>query len=178
MVYNATVPASKEVAEYYAQKRHIPPANLVGVKVPDWEDLTRQEYDQQLVPPVRQKVVELRRSFRNPAIVLVYGIPLRVGEAGLDAQETGGPGPGQTQVQPAAVRTWGKLQELQGLLTKIPDQNQAPGRGPGRQGGPQAGGGASAPGRPPAEMAPGSANSGGDPQPGGGPDDRAQRSRP
>ena len=140
VVYNATVPASKEVAEYYAQKRHIPPANLVGVKVPDWEDLTRREYDQQLVPPVRQKVVELRRSFRNPAIVLVYGIPLRVGEAGLNAQEKEVQALAKSQMQPAAARTWGKLQELQGLLTKIPDKKQASGGGPGRQGGPQAGG--------------------------------------
>ena len=130
VVYNATVPASKEVAEYYAQKRHIPPANLVGVKVPDWEDLTRQEYDQQLVPPVRQKVVELRRSFRNPAIVLVYGIPLRVGEAGLNAQEKEVQALAKSQVQPAAARTWGKLQELQGLLTKIPDKKQAQGEVP------------------------------------------------
>src|SRR3974377_517726 len=83
VVYNATVPESQKVAAYYAQKRRIPPENLVGVKVPDWEDLTRQEYDQILVPPVREKVVERRRSRRNPAIVLVYGIPLRVGEAGL-----------------------------------------------------------------------------------------------
>ena len=130
VVYNATVPASKEVAEYYAQKRHIPPANLVGVKVPDWEDLTRQEYDQQLVPPVRQKVVEMRRSFRNPAIVLVYGIPLRVGEAGLNAQEKEVQALAKSQVQPAAARAWGKLQELQGLLTKIPDKNQAQGEVP------------------------------------------------
>ena len=178
VVYNATVPASKEVAEYYAQKRHIPPANLVGVKVPDWEDLTRQEYDQQLVPPVRQKVVELRRSFRNPAIVLVYGIPLRVGEAGLNAQEKEVQALAKSQMQPAAARTWGKLQELQGLLTKIPDKKPGSGGGPGRPGRSSSWGGATAPGRPPAEMAPGSANSGGDPHPGGGPDDRAQRSRP
>ncbi len=130
VVYNATVPASQKVAEYYAQKRHIPPANLVGVKVPDWEDLTRQEYDQQLVPPVRQKVVELRRSFRNPAIVLVYGIPLRVGEAGLNAQEKEVQTLAKSQVQPAAARTWEKLQELQGLLTKIPDKSQAKGEVP------------------------------------------------
>src|SRR3974377_2349907 len=75
VVYNANVPESQKVAAYYAQKRHIPPENLVGVKVPDWEDLSRQEYDPQLVPPGRQKGVELRRSWRNPAIVLVYGIP-------------------------------------------------------------------------------------------------------
>jgi uncharacterized protein (TIGR03790 family) len=87
VVYNANVPESQKVAAYYAQKRHIPAENLVGVKVPDWEELTRQEFDQQLVPPVRQKVVDMRRSWRNPAIVLVYGIPLRVGEPGLDEAE-------------------------------------------------------------------------------------------
>ena len=120
VVYNATVLASKEVAEYYAQKRHVPPANLVGVKVPDWEDLTRPEYDQQLVPPVRQKVVEMRQSFRNPAIVLVYGIPLRVGEAGLNAQEKEVQALAKSQMQPAAARTWGKLPGDAGAFDQDP----------------------------------------------------------
>ena len=130
VVYNATVPESQKVAAYYAQKRHIPPENLVGVKVPDWEDLTRQEYDQQLVPPVRQKVVDMRRSWRNPAIVLVYGIPLRVGEAGLDEAEQELQTLAKTKVQKVSIQTWAKLQELQGLLTKLANRNQAPGNVP------------------------------------------------
>ena len=130
VVYNATVPESQKVAAYYAQKRRIPPGNLVGVKVPDWEDLTRQEYDQQLVPPIWQKVVEMRRMYKNPAIVLVYGIPLRVGEVALTEGEREIQALAREQVKKVSFQAWVKLQELQGLLTKLPTKSQAPGEPP------------------------------------------------
>jgi uncharacterized protein (TIGR03790 family) len=130
VVYNDGVPESRKVADYYAQKRDIPPDNLVGVKVPDWEDLTRQEYDQQLVPPVREKVLELRRAWKNPAVVLVYGIPLRVGAVPLTEAEKELQGLVRAQGQQAASQTWAKLQELQGMLTNLPNQPSASGGSP------------------------------------------------
>jgi uncharacterized protein (TIGR03790 family) len=119
VVFNRNVAESRKVADYYAQKRHIPEENLVGVQVSTWEDMTRQEYDQHLLPIIRQKVVEMRLGHRNPAILLVYGIPLRVGEARLSRAEQDLQALAQVQEKKTASRTWVKLQELQGLLTKI-----------------------------------------------------------
>jgi uncharacterized protein (TIGR03790 family) len=132
VVFNVNVPESRRVAVYYAQKRHIPPENLVGVKVSTWEDMTRQEYDQQLLPPLRHKVVEMRLARRNPAILLVYGIPLRVGEASLSGAEQDLQALAQVQVRKTASRGWVKLQELQGLLTRVelPQNPQSPVAGP------------------------------------------------
>jgi uncharacterized protein (TIGR03790 family) len=130
VVYNATVPESRQVATYYAQKRRVPPENLVGVKVPDWEDLTRQEYDQQLLPPVRQKVVDMRRLQKNPAIVLVYGIPLRVGEIALNDGEKELQALAQEKVKKTSSQVWARLKELQGLLPKLPEKPQTPGDAP------------------------------------------------
>jgi uncharacterized protein (TIGR03790 family) len=119
VVFNINVPESRQVAEYYAQKRHIPKDNLVGVKVSRVEDMTRQEYEQQLLPPVQHKVVELRLGRLNPAILLVYGIPLRVGGASLSPAEQELQALAKVQERQVASRAWGKLQELQGLLTKV-----------------------------------------------------------
>jgi uncharacterized protein (TIGR03790 family) len=79
VVYNRNVPESQGVAEYYASKRQVPSENLVGVEISTVEDMNRQEFDQKLAPPVRALVEKLKTQGKTPAILLVYGIPLRVG---------------------------------------------------------------------------------------------------
>ena len=79
VVYNRNYPDSRSVAVYYAKKRRVPLDNLVGVAVSTREDMTRREFDDKLVPPVREMVKKLIAQGRTPAILLVYGIPLRVG---------------------------------------------------------------------------------------------------
>jgi uncharacterized protein (TIGR03790 family) len=79
---------------------------------------------------VRDKVLELRQAWRNPAIVLVYGIPLRVGEAPLTEAEKGLQGLARGEVQQAASQAWTRLQEMQDLLTKLPHKPPASGERP------------------------------------------------
>lgn len=79
VVYNRTVPDSQTVAAYYAEKRQVPPDNLVGVEVSTTEDMSRREFDEKLTPPVKALVDKFKTQGRTPAILLVYGIPLRVG---------------------------------------------------------------------------------------------------
>jgi uncharacterized protein (TIGR03790 family) len=79
IVYNRNLPDSRGVAVYYAQKRQVPLNHLVGVDVSTSEDMSRAAYDNQLVPPVRAMVEKLLTRGRTPAVLLVYGIPLRVG---------------------------------------------------------------------------------------------------
>ena len=81
VVYNRNVPDSQAVAAYYAEKRQVPPDNLVGVEVSASEDMSRKEFDDKLTPPVRALVDRLKTQGRTPAILLVYGIPLRVGSS-------------------------------------------------------------------------------------------------
>jgi uncharacterized protein (TIGR03790 family) len=135
VVFNLNIPESRQVAIYYAQKRQIPLKNLVGVKVSRGEDMSRTEYEQQLLPPLRQKVAELRRIHKNPAIVLVYGIPLRVGEAALTTTEQDMQALVRVQAERAALQGWGKLEELKGLLTrmKLPEPSHPPHNGPSTQ---------------------------------------------
>jgi uncharacterized protein (TIGR03790 family) len=78
VVFNRHVPESQAVAAYYAARRQVPPANVVGVEVSTTEDMSRQEFDQKLAPPVRERAAILQAQGRTPAVLLVYGIPLRV----------------------------------------------------------------------------------------------------
>lgn len=87
VVYNRNLPDSRAVATYYAEQRQVPPDNLVGVDVPASEDLNRRDYDRKLVPPVKAQVERLKTRGATPAILLVYGIPLRVGIAPMAVAE-------------------------------------------------------------------------------------------
>lgn len=71
---------SKDVAQYYCSKRGVPISNLVGVDVPESEHILRSDYESNIIPPIRRIVNNLRLSGNDPAILLVYGIPLRINE--------------------------------------------------------------------------------------------------
>ena len=77
VVYNAAMPASKDVAQHYARKRGVPEANLIALDLPTGEDISRADYDRKLSGPLR-----LALAMRSPpakCILAVYGVPLRVG---------------------------------------------------------------------------------------------------
>jgi uncharacterized protein (TIGR03790 family) len=78
VVYNKNMPDSRNVARYYASKRGVPISNLVGVDVPESESIHRVYYEANVIPPIRSAVRKLKLSGLNPAILLVYGIPLRI----------------------------------------------------------------------------------------------------
>jgi uncharacterized protein (TIGR03790 family) len=78
VVYNSSMAESKEVAEYYALRRNVPAANLLRLKLPKGESMSRETYEKELAAPVRQ-FLSKRNSQNSPGcILLVYGVPLRV----------------------------------------------------------------------------------------------------
>src|SRR5258706_509834 len=63
VIYNTRVPESKQVAEYYAEKRQVPPGQLFGLALPESESMSRKEYIEQLQDPL-MKSLETKRIFR------------------------------------------------------------------------------------------------------------------
>ncbi len=123
IVFNRNLPESREVAVYYAGKRRVPVENLVGVLVPTSEDISRPDFDQNLAPPVRAAVEKLKAAGGTPAILLVYGIPLRVGGAPLTAPELELRSLAIAKVkecQALAVQWVNQLNRLTGAMTSAP----------------------------------------------------------
>ena len=123
IVFNRNLPESRAVAAYYAQKRRVPADNLVGVNVSASEDMSRQDYNSKLVPPVKAMVDRLKAKGRTPAILLVYGIPLRVGSAPLTVPEMELKSLATVKVkeyQAQAVPLVHQLDRLTGALTSPP----------------------------------------------------------
>src|SRR5262245_35021100 len=101
VIYNNRVPESKEVAEYYAQKRQVPKKQIFGFTLPTGEDITRSEFRDSLQRPLAKALERERlwsvRSLVVPGTnvgsarvawkiadskiryaVLCYGVPLRI----------------------------------------------------------------------------------------------------
>jgi uncharacterized protein (TIGR03790 family) len=123
IVYNRNLPESQAVASYYANKRKVPPENLVRVDVSSSEDMTRIDYNRKLVPPVKAMVERLKAQGHTPAILLIYGIPLRVGGVPLTKPEMELGTVANAKVkegQVQALHLINKLSQLIGGMTPAP----------------------------------------------------------
>jgi uncharacterized protein (TIGR03790 family) len=60
VIYNTSVPASKEVAEYYAKRRSVPAEQVLGFELPGEETISRQDYLERLQKPLVAKLESLK----------------------------------------------------------------------------------------------------------------------
>ena len=56
VLFNSNDPESEELALYYAQKRDIPPDQIVGLSCPASEQITRADFDRTIATPLREKM--------------------------------------------------------------------------------------------------------------------------
>ncbi|MCE0499541.1 MAG: TIGR03790 family protein, partial [Methylacidiphilales bacterium] len=101
VVYNQNDPDSKNLADYYASRRNIPPERVLGIACPLTEEITRPQYESTIRQPILAYLYEkgwiARRSesvhYGNRtlqllvadyndiwAIVLMRGVPLKIAE--------------------------------------------------------------------------------------------------
>ena len=92
VVFNETDRDSRELARYYAERRGIPQANLVGLKCATFEEINREEFDATIAEPLRRALSaglhwKLREmgSPLSPVewnkirfVALMRGIPLKI----------------------------------------------------------------------------------------------------
>jgi uncharacterized protein (TIGR03790 family) len=67
VVFNSRVPESKEVAEYYAQRRQVPKEQVFGFEMPTAEAMSRKEFLEQLQQPLIRKLEEAKLLVFSPA---------------------------------------------------------------------------------------------------------------
>ena len=53
VVYNSKVPESRLLARYYAEKRSLPRENIVGLPMPESEEISRQQFNETIRDPLR-----------------------------------------------------------------------------------------------------------------------------
>ncbi len=84
VVVNKRMSGAIDIAEYYMEKRKIPKDHLLLTSLSLKEVMERDEYNNRLMIPVRDKIKQLEPSSKIYAIVLIYGVPLKVLPPALD----------------------------------------------------------------------------------------------
>lgn len=107
VLYNSSSSESKAIAAYYAEVRKIPEGNLVGLPMPEKEEVTREEFNSSILEPLKAeydrrgwwnrqlhdgKLIPVRKKIR--VIACIHGVPSRVAaQAGDPKIVPGGPPP-------------------------------------------------------------------------------------
>jgi uncharacterized protein (TIGR03790 family) len=93
VIYNRKVPESKQVADYYAQRRQVPSDQVIGLDLPAGESITRGEYNEQLREPLLKALTDrkllvlaegaaatnhLPVAAKIRYAALCYGVPLKI----------------------------------------------------------------------------------------------------
>ena len=97
VVYNSSVPASKQVAEHYAAKRAVPTEQILSFALPEVETISRDDFERKLQQPLWNELrsrklltygeghpIHLSTQICNVVsakvryVVLCYGVPVKI----------------------------------------------------------------------------------------------------
>lgn len=112
---NATIPESLAVARHYAAKRNIPADHIIPLDLPFRDTMSRREYEDLVVTPLRRALEDRKLSSSVRVIVTTYGIPLRVEAPRLTAEERRWLTDAQGRVKQSRTR----LEQLNAALAKL-----------------------------------------------------------
>ncbi len=109
VVYNSALPESRAIALAYAGQREIRAERVVGLPMPDREEISRREYEETILGPIEDlarkkgwiervpqramihgKERYVSRAIRNDiwAIVLCWGVPLKISGQGVPVDKS------------------------------------------------------------------------------------------
>src|SRR5687768_5562564 len=78
LVINRASKVSEEVGGYYAQKRLIPPEQVLHLQLPVAEEINRKVYVEQIERPISSWLADRSAQDRILYIVLAKDVPLRI----------------------------------------------------------------------------------------------------
>jgi uncharacterized protein (TIGR03790 family) len=82
VIANGHIPDSKDIAQYYCQKRNVPTENVLylplGINLKD--SISRDDYDRQLARPIRSELQTRQELSKIKCLVTTYGVPFKVGK--------------------------------------------------------------------------------------------------
>jgi uncharacterized protein (TIGR03790 family) len=87
IVVNQTSALSRQIGEYYAERRHIPATNICRLNASTSEEISRSDFDEQIARPIQNYLRGHNLTEKVLYIVTTAGVPLKVrGNLGLAAE--------------------------------------------------------------------------------------------
>ncbi|MBI2299229.1 MAG: TIGR03790 family protein [Armatimonadetes bacterium] len=144
LLVNTKEPAARQVADHYRQARGVPAGNVFEIELPAGENLDRGVYQTELLPKLRDWLAAPERQGRIRCLLLVYGMPLRVGRPALTPEQTAAAQQlqqalntaqeevkqaeaKQKELQAANPRTAEQEAELKAVSDRLPEQRNTQG---------------------------------------------------
>ena len=87
VVVNQISPLSRQIAEYYVPRRHIPAANVCRLNAKLDEEISRDEFDKQIAQPIGEFLRAGHLTEKILYIVTTSGVPLRIQGSGRQLAE-------------------------------------------------------------------------------------------
>lgn len=87
LLVNRNNPDSRKLAERYAKVRGVPDGRIVELSLPTGDEMAFDQYERNVVPPIRRFLQENKLEGQVRCLVTFYGVPLRVGRRPGDADE-------------------------------------------------------------------------------------------
>ena len=87
VLVNSQSSASLDLATYYMERRGIPLVNRVDLDLPTTDSISREVYEQDVLRPVREALVQKGLVNSIKVLVTIYGMPLRVQAPRLTTKE-------------------------------------------------------------------------------------------
>ncbi len=78
LVVNSNEPAGNDLAQFYAQQRHVPDNRILVLDLPKGDDISAKVYAEQVVPQVREFLRSGGLESKVKCLVPFYGVPLRI----------------------------------------------------------------------------------------------------
>ena len=78
LVVNRHEPQSRQLAEFYAQARHIPLDRIIELDLPTTEEMPFDRYERSVRPVLRRALKDRSLKEQVRCLVTFYGVPLRV----------------------------------------------------------------------------------------------------
>ena len=97
IIANSNSQDSIKIAEEYKKARNIPDTNLISIPISTEENISREDYENLLVTPIRKALTERKIASDIKVLTTIYGIPLKLAtpeikqldkDAGIFSQET------------------------------------------------------------------------------------------
>lgn len=120
LLVNRNSSRGQELAEFYCQQRAVPTGNIISLDLPIGEDITRRDYDEKLVMPLRKAL--LARPKPAKVLLLIFGMPLRVGPeepTAAEKAELEKMGPELTEAQRVAELRRRTVQSIEEEMHKL-----------------------------------------------------------
>lgn len=87
LICNSRVPASVELAKFYAQARGVPLSNIIELSLPDGEQMGAERFDGDVVMPIRKAIVSKGLRSKIKCLLTFYGVPLKLAPRTNRAEE-------------------------------------------------------------------------------------------